>query len=108
MPDTQPLTDEQKQSMTDLMRMIYDEDVPVALMAATLDDTPVALVTAIHEDGEVMNMHPLAIVITDDLFERLTPPEDEDGQAPTKVIAPRESQVTHEGGTITVGVDDDA
>ena len=106
MSEPQPLTDEQRQSMTDLMRAVYSEDTNIALMSALLDDTPVALVTAYHEDGDNMLMHPLAIVLTDDLFDRLTPPEDEDGQVPDKVVAPREAQVSQEGGSITVSTEE--
>lgn len=105
MSDHPSLTEDQKGRMTMLMRAITEDPESIALMSVLLDGEPRAAIVRTYEDEgqEYIGIMPLAVILTDDMFDRLTPPDDEFEGG----VAPREVEVNHEGGTISVGVDDD-
>ena len=72
------LTDDQQETFEAITSGEYDN---LALMSAHLDGQPVGVICAITEDGEMYDIHPLAVLVTDALFPRLTPPIPSEGAA---------------------------
>jgi hypothetical protein len=75
--DMSPLTEDERQAMVTLMTTLVTEET--ALMRCTLFDREVAVVAAYREEGDLVMISPVAIVLNDDIRDQLVPfapPED--------------------------------
>jgi hypothetical protein len=71
-PTIEPLTDEQAQVFHDLTSGRFSN---FALVSSALDGKPVAVIAAVHQvSDDEQFVEPLAILVDDDLFGRLTDP----------------------------------
>lgn len=67
-----PLTDEEFAKF-EYMREVPPQYLP--LVRAQLDGKDVAVIAASYDDGNAVNLEPLAVLVNDEILSRLTPPE---------------------------------
>lgn len=53
-------------------------EVQVAVSRGLLDGEEIAMIVAVFPEGKDVSVRPLAVLVTSDLFERLTPPVEPD------------------------------
>lgn len=67
-----PLTSEQ----VDAFNWMFDNQASLALVASALDGEPVTVIAAITESDGTVYVTPLAIMLEDSMFERLSDPQE--------------------------------
>jgi hypothetical protein len=72
-----PITDTEQRLFESAIDFIIDNPQQITLMRGDLsfgtDEVPVCIIGAIVERGDTTGMAPLALMISDDIFDRLTP-----------------------------------
>ncbi len=79
------ITPEQSAQFSALVSGEFDNFV---LMSVHLEGAPTVAICAVTRDGELVDIHPLYIAVTDAMFDRLTPPPTGAGAVPATVVRP--------------------